>query len=277
MQFEGLFTLYRTNEVVYAEIKPNQFDQPLLAPIAIARGLAMAGQPLNFGDEWILVFRRVDDTVQLLRRNIHYEAPKGTPLEKAVQQNYTDSVLMALPIVSLSPGGGVLIDFSQIFLSDFAQLGLGEFDKSRSSWHKIKTFPNNLELEIEATYKGRGGWFRFGDDGVADARAASRWSSITASANCPSPATNPAMPTTGSGISSAPPRTSARPTPTRSLCGASIAGGWKKPIPRPSFRRPRSNWSGGSRTPCRMSTGPMSRRASWNGTRPSRRSASATP
>src|SRR5436189_428003 len=144
---EGLFTLYRTNEVVYAELKPSQFDQPLLAPMAIARGLAMAGQPLNFGDEWILVFRRVGDDVHLLRRNIHYEAPKGTPLERAVQQNYTDSVLMSLPIVSLN-GGNVLIDFSQIFLSDFAQLGLGDFDKPRSSWHKIKTFENNIELEI---------------------------------------------------------------------------------------------------------------------------------
>ena len=169
-RFEGLFALYRTNEVVYGEIKPNQFDQPLLAPMAIARGLAMAGQPLNFGDEWILVFRRVDDSIQLLRRNIHYEAPKGTPLERAVQQNYTDSVLMALPIVSLSPNGGVLVDFSQIYLSDFAQLGVGEFDRSRSSWHKIKTFANNIELEIEATYKTRGAPSRFGDDGVADPR-----------------------------------------------------------------------------------------------------------
>jgi hypothetical protein len=169
-RFEGLFTLYRTNEVVYGEIKPNQFDQPLLAPMAIARGLAMAGQPLNFGDEWILVFRRVDDNVQLLRRNIHYEAPKGTPLELAVQQNYTDSVLLALPIVSIGPNNVVLIDFSQIFLSDFAQLGLGEFDKSRSSWHKIKTFTNNVELEVEATYKPRGSSFRFRDDGLADAR-----------------------------------------------------------------------------------------------------------
>ena len=169
-KYEGLFTLYRTNETVYAEIKPNQLDQPLLAPMAIARGLAMAGQPLNFGDEWILVFRRVEDNIQLLRRNIHYEAPKGTPLERAVEQNYTDSVLLSLPIVSLSPGGNVLIDFSQIFLTDFAQLGLGEFDKNRSSWSKIKTFQNNIEMEIQATYRGRGGMFRFGDDGVADSR-----------------------------------------------------------------------------------------------------------
>ena len=169
-RFEGFFNLYRKDETVYGEIKPGQFDQPILAPIAIARGLEMAGQPLNFGDEWILLFRRVGDNVQLLRRNIHYEAPKGSPLEKAVQQNYTDSVLMALPIISVHGNGNVLVDFSQIFLSDFAELGLGNFDKGRSSWHKIKAFPNNLELEVEATFGGRGGRFGFGDNGIADSR-----------------------------------------------------------------------------------------------------------
>jgi hypothetical protein len=115
-KFDGLFTLYRTNETLYGEIKPGQFNQPLLAPIAIARGLALAGQPLNFGDEWVLFFRRSGDKVQLLRRNIHYKAPEGTPLEKAVKQNYIDSVLMAIPIVTTNlQTQGVLIDFANIF------------------------------------------------------------------------------------------------------------------------------------------------------------------
>ena len=65
---------------------------------------------------------------------------------------------MALPIVALNPmrGGAVLIDFSDIFLTDFAQLGLGMVDRSRSSWAKVKGFPNNMELEVEATFSGGG-------------------------------------------------------------------------------------------------------------------------
>ena len=169
-KFEGLFNLYRTNDTLYAEIKPLQFDQPILAPITIARGMAQAGQPLNFGDEWVLVFHREGDKVQLIRRNIHFKAPERTPLEKAVKQNYSDSVLMALPIVSINPGSqAVLIDFAQIFLTDFADLRIGSMDRNRSSWHKIKAFPNNLEIEVEATFSGRssGGSFY---DGVVDGR-----------------------------------------------------------------------------------------------------------
>ena len=172
---EGLFSLYQKEDHLYAEIKPFQFDQPILAPIAIARGLMMAGVPLNFGDEWVLVFHRSGDKVQLIRRNVHVKAPSGTPIEKAVHQNYTDSILMALPIVSIHPGGGmsVVIDLADIFFTNFAQLPLGYLDRSRTTWSKVKTFANNLELEVQATFTGGGGYGGmggFGDEGVVDSR-----------------------------------------------------------------------------------------------------------
>ncbi|MFO0911132.1 MAG: zinc-dependent metalloprotease [Isosphaeraceae bacterium] len=171
---DGLYTLHRKDEHLYAEIRPNQFDQPILVPIAIARGLAMAGQPLNFGDEWVIYFHRSGDKVQVVRKNVHYKAPSGTPVEKAVQQNYTDSILMALPVQSINPSGqSVVIDLADIFLGDFAQLGFGPLDRNRTSWHKIKGFPNNIELEVEATFGGGGygrGMMFGGDDGSIDPR-----------------------------------------------------------------------------------------------------------
>ncbi|MDE2509004.1 MAG: DUF5118 domain-containing protein, partial [Planctomycetota bacterium] len=60
-KIEGLFTLHKKDDHLYAEIRPFQFDQPLIAPIMIARGLEMAGNPLNFGDEWVLSFHRAGD------------------------------------------------------------------------------------------------------------------------------------------------------------------------------------------------------------------------
>jgi hypothetical protein len=170
---EGLFSLYQKDEHLFAEIKPFQLDQPILAPITIARGLMMAGVPLNFGDEWVLVFHRAGDKVQLIRRNIHVKAPAGTPIEKAVHQNYTDSILMALPIVSIHPAGGmsVVVDLSDIFFSNFAQLPLGYLDRSRTNWSKIKAFANNLELEVQATFTGFGNQGSgFGDEGIVDSR-----------------------------------------------------------------------------------------------------------
>ena len=67
-KYDGFITLHEKEQHLYAEIKPNQLEQPILAPIVIARGSASAGSPLNFGDEWVLMFRRVDDKLQVLRK-----------------------------------------------------------------------------------------------------------------------------------------------------------------------------------------------------------------
>jgi hypothetical protein len=171
---EGFITLHEKDQHLYAEIKPQQLEQPILAPMVIARGSANAGQPLNFGDEWVLEFRRVGDNLQLIRKNIHFTAPAGSALEKAVKQNYTDSILMSLPILSISPkGGGLVIDFADIFMGDFAQLGFGYLDKSRSRWFKIRAYPDNVEIQVEATFNGgRFGrsFFSGGPSAVIDSR-----------------------------------------------------------------------------------------------------------
>jgi hypothetical protein len=160
-KYDGFITLHEKEQHLYAEIKPNQLEQPILAPIVIARGSANAGSPLNFGDEWVLMFRRVDDKLQLIRKNIHFTAPTGSPLDKAVKQNYTDSILMALPILSINSNGGALVvDFADIFLTDFAQVGFGNLDRNRSKWYKIRTYPNNVEIQVEATFSA-GGYGRY--------------------------------------------------------------------------------------------------------------------
>src|SRR5207302_4762085 len=139
------------------EIQMHQFERPLLCPIAIAQGMAMGGYTLNFDEQWVLMFRRVGDKVHLIRRNVRFQAKKGSPVAKAVETTYTDSVLLALRIVTINPmKQSVLINLNDIFMNDFAQLNLGSFDANRSTWHKIKAFPRNIELEVSATFSSGG-------------------------------------------------------------------------------------------------------------------------
>src|SRR5438094_1034914 len=168
--YEGLFRLHQKDDKLYAEIKPEQLNRPFLCPMAIARGMAMGGYTLNFDEQWVLVFKRVGDKVHLIRRNVRYQAKPGSPVAKAVETTYTDSVLMSLRIVSINPMfQSLLINLNDIFMTDFAQLGMGFFDSGRSSWHKVKTFPKNLELEVSAPYGGNRR-FMGADDGVIDPR-----------------------------------------------------------------------------------------------------------
>jgi hypothetical protein len=168
-EYDGLFKLYHKDDHLYMEILPQQLDKPVLCPIAVARGAGLGGFTLNFDDQWVLLFKRVGDKVHLIRRNVHFKAKAGSPAAKAVETSYTDSVLMALHIVAIQQAKqSVLINLNDIFMTDFADLGFGHFDASRSTWHKIKAFPRNIELQVEGTYVG--GNFFFADEGTIDPR-----------------------------------------------------------------------------------------------------------
>ena len=167
---EGLFKLYHKDDKVYLELQPHQLGRPILCPIAVAKGAGMGGLTLNFDEQWVLVFKRVGDKIHLIRRNVHFKAKAGSPTAHAVETTYMDSVLMALRIAAINPmRQAPLINLNDIFMTDFAQLGMGHFDANRSTWHKIKTFQRNVELQVQATYSGYGRFF-YGDDSNIDSR-----------------------------------------------------------------------------------------------------------
>jgi hypothetical protein len=172
-EYDGLFKLYQKEENLYAEIRQDQLDKPLLCPIAIAKGGGMmAGTTLNFDEQWVLAFKRVGDKLHLVRRNVRFKAKPGSPAAHAVETTYADSVLLALKIHALNAmRNSVVINLNDIFMSDFGQVGLGAFDAGRSTWHKVKAFPKNVEVEVAATFSGGGGRsFFFNDDSVIDDR-----------------------------------------------------------------------------------------------------------
>jgi hypothetical protein len=154
-EYDGLFKLHQKEDRVYAELRPDQLDKPYLLPIAVARGAGMGGQTLNFDEQWVLLFKRVGDKIHVIRRNVRFTAKQGSPAAHAVETTYTDSILMSLRIVSIHPQRQtILINLNDIFMSNFARLGLGAFDPSRSVWGKVKAFPRNVELEVVATFAG---------------------------------------------------------------------------------------------------------------------------
>src|SRR5438132_602705 len=61
-EIDGLFKLFHKDDTLYAEIRPDQLERPLLCPIAIARGMAMGGYTLNFDEQWVLLFKRPNPT-----------------------------------------------------------------------------------------------------------------------------------------------------------------------------------------------------------------------
>ena len=163
-------------------------------------------------------------------------------------------------------------------MSDFANIGLGSIDRSRSHWVKAKGFPDNMELELEATYAG--GYRRMslsrGGDAGADPRGITlvlHFSIMKApEIGLPSPdrrRPRRPLPERDQGLRHHRPRLELRPL-HQPLAAREVR------LPGQALAARRSRSSGTSRTPSRSSIAPTSRRGSASGTRRSRRSASGT-
>ena len=174
---EGLIPLWRKDDKVFAEIPESLLGKELFVTISIARGIGdrsiLGGMSVGFGDDWVWAFRKVDDAIHVVRKNVRFFADKGSPEEKAVGLAYTDSVLFSVPIITTGPGGGPVIDLAKIFFTDLPQIARSlpgfSFAADRSTWASAKGFPDNVELQVAATY-GSGGTAEF--DTVPDSRGA---------------------------------------------------------------------------------------------------------
>jgi hypothetical protein len=160
----GLIPLWRKDDKVYAELTDSLLGKEFFVLISIARGIGdrflLGGMSLGFGDDWVWQFRKVDDNIQIVRKNVRFFADKGSPEEKAVDLAYTDSVLFSLPIATTGPAGGHVVDLGPVFLSDLPQIAQElpgfAFARDRSTWARVKGFADNVELEVAATYGSSG-------------------------------------------------------------------------------------------------------------------------
>jgi hypothetical protein len=173
----GLIMLHRKDSRLLGEISQGDLNSDFMVAIAIARGIGqtplLGGMTVHFGDTWIWQFRKVDDRIQIVRRNVRFRANSGSPQQKSVYLSYTDSILFSLPIATMSPSGNFVVDLTPVFMSDLPQFshifpGFG-FAPDRSTFSKLKGFQNNMEIEVAATYASAG---MASIDTVPDSRAA---------------------------------------------------------------------------------------------------------
>ncbi|MCA9187376.1 MAG: zinc-dependent metalloprotease [Pirellulaceae bacterium] len=171
----GLIPLHRKEDRLYAELSGDHYKSEYIVLITIARGIGQdplyGGMTWGFGDDWVWTFRKVEDRVHIIRKNVRFKADPGTPAASSVEFAYTDSVLFSLPIVTKGPKGGDLVDLTPVFMSDLPQISLVlpgfAFSPSKSTWDEAKGFRDNVELQVAATYAS-GGMLEI--DSVPDSR-----------------------------------------------------------------------------------------------------------
>ena len=274
---EGLIKLYRKDGKLYAELTAAHLNTDFVVLIAIARGIGetplLGGMTWGFGDDWIWQFRKTDDRVQIVRRNVRFKAAKGSPQEKAVHLAYTDSVLFSLPIVSTSPADGDVVDLTPVFMSDLPQISSilrgFTFAKDKSTWASVKGFKDNVELQVAATYASNG---KVSFDTVPDSRGVTINVHYSIS-KLPQTGYEPRLADDRVGYFLTVVKDYTTSTERTGSSGTSTVGTSARRSQRPSSRRPSGPSSSGWRRRSRSSTASRSAKGSWSGTRRSRRPA----
>ncbi len=97
----GLLPLWTKDDKTWLEIPAEWLDKPLFFASSIAGGLGERGfWPGLTGGSQLVVFKRQGNSVQLIARNMGVRAPAGTPLARAVDESYSDSLLAAAPLAA---------------------------------------------------------------------------------------------------------------------------------------------------------------------------------
>jgi hypothetical protein len=164
---EGLFTIWQKEDEskIYLEILPDQMNKVFLLNLTLESGVGegalLAAAMIG---EIPVYLKKVGKNVQLVEKNVRFRADEKKPIARAVEQGFTDSILAHAKIESAPHPDkkSVLVLLNPYFLNDMVGIanylkiayGTGySFDKDRSAFGPLKSFPENVEIETHSVYK----------------------------------------------------------------------------------------------------------------------------
>lgn len=159
----GLFTVHRVKQKWYFEIPNRELEKEFLLVSSEAEaqsGTGYGGDNLN---TQVVKWERNGD--RILLRSVYFSAVAADtlPVAYAVRKATLPPVLMAFDIQAYNKDStAAVIDVTEFFSSDVAELGLGRFERDRykvrrldgkrSFIEKIRSYPDNIEIEATLTY-----------------------------------------------------------------------------------------------------------------------------
>jgi hypothetical protein len=158
-KLEGLFTLYRSseNDQIYLEIQPEQLNKNYLATVTLDSGIGESGIYSGLAlQDFLFYFRRINNRIHFVIRNVNFRATSDQPEQKALNRSFSDSVLYAIPIISISPyRKSLLINLGNLLMQDFPGLTpilkntlLADYQlvENKSYFGAANSFDENIEI-----------------------------------------------------------------------------------------------------------------------------------
>ncbi|MDX2115650.1 MAG: zinc-dependent metalloprotease [Planctomycetota bacterium] len=149
---QSMWTVYRREKdnQLLAEL-PREFEsQRYFFAMTLARGSMWAGLQ---GSDMYVYWKRYDKTLALIAPELENRSTGDAESKSSVNQLFTDRVILELPIATMGPGGGPVIDLDALLVgqaSKFFGPGAAGLSPTLSAVKEAKAFPDNVEISIEA-------------------------------------------------------------------------------------------------------------------------------
>ncbi|HYI92867.1 MAG TPA: DUF5117 domain-containing protein [Bryobacteraceae bacterium] len=154
----GIFLVHRVKEKIYYEMPKAELGKDFLWVSQIRKttqGVGYGGQML---DNRVVRWERHGSRVLL--RGVSYDivADPKLAIAQAVQAANNNSILMAFQIEALGADESPVIDVTRLFTTEVpefsarARLRARGFDASRSFVERLKSFPSNINVQVNHTF-----------------------------------------------------------------------------------------------------------------------------
>jgi hypothetical protein len=169
---DGLFHFYfkESEQRVLLEIKPDQLEQVFLLSMTREAGDGAFFDSSSQENTLPIYFRKLGKSIQMYVKNYNYRADASAAISRAIPRGISDALLSSTAIIAPPhpERGSFLVDLSELFVGDLAnsgrmfkmlqQMGMGSYrlDERNSHIHKVKSFPQNAELEVLLNFQGDG-------------------------------------------------------------------------------------------------------------------------
>ncbi|SDG24243.1 MULTISPECIES: zinc-dependent metalloprotease [unclassified Duganella] len=160
----GFLGLYRKDEKVWIELRPEQFDRPLFMSVNMPNGIGERGiYGSQMGLSQVVIFHRIGNLVQMIAKNVDFSAKGGTPQARVVQQAFSDSLLAVAPVVSgpHPQSKAILVEANALLLGDIPSMTTRletafrmpyAMDARNSSFMTIRADDNMTGLQVNAHF-----------------------------------------------------------------------------------------------------------------------------
>ena len=147
----SMFSLYRRDKdnQMLAELPRNFANTKYFIRATVASGNLWAGYA---GATRYAYWKRFDKRLALISPNIATRSTGDQESKSSVDRHFTDTVLLDVPIITMGPGGGPVIDLDSLLVgnaSEFFGPMAARLKGKLATIAKAKAFPKNIEVSFE--------------------------------------------------------------------------------------------------------------------------------